>query len=100
MKYIDADRLRAEIKRWIRLEELNFAALGGGGQEICINTLEWVLKQIDSLQQEQPEVDLEKELDRYLRGEFQQTAGGNFNNYIQVARHFYELGKLNAKKEN
>lgn len=46
----------------------------------------------------QPKVDLEKELDRYLRGEFQQTAGGNFNNYIQVARHFYELG-LNARKE-
>ena len=46
--------------------------------------------------QEQTEVDLEKELDRYLRGEFQQTAGGNFNNYIQVARHFYELG-LNAR---
>jgi hypothetical protein len=44
-------------------------------------------------QKEQPQVDLEKELDRYLRGEFQQTAGGNFNNYIQVARHFYELGK-------
>lgn len=47
---------------------------------------------------EQPEVDLEKELDRYLRGEFQQTAGGNFNNYIQVARHFYELG-LSARKK-
>ena len=50
------------------------------------------------LMQEQPQVDLEKELDRYLRGEFQQTAGGNFNNYIQVARHFYELG-LKARKE-
>ena len=49
-------------------------------------------------EQEQPEVDLEKELDRYLRGEFQQTAGGNFNNYIQVARHFYELG-VKARKE-
>lgn len=49
-------------------------------------------------QQEQLKVDLEKELDRYLRGEFQQTAGGNFNNYIQVARHFYELGR--ARKED
>ena len=53
-KYIDADRLKAEIKRQIRLEELNFAALGGGGQTFCINTLEWVLKRIDSLQQDQP----------------------------------------------
>lgn len=52
----------------------------------------------DGVKQEQPEVELEKELNRYLRGEFQQTAGGNFNNYIQVARHFYELG-LNARKK-
>lgn len=50
------------------------------------------------VKQEQQEVDLEKELDRYLRGEFKQTAGGNFNNYIQVARHFFALG-LNARKE-
>jgi len=49
--------------------------------------------------QEQPEVDLEKELDRYLRGEFQQTAGGNFNNYIQVACHFWNMG-YNAGKED
>ena len=54
---------------------------------------------LDSLQQEQPEVDLEKELNRYLRGEFKQTAGGNFNNYIQVARHFYELGRNTRKEE-
>ena len=52
-KYIDAEKLKVIIKRRIRLEELNFAALGGGGQTICINTLEWVSKQIDFLQQEQ-----------------------------------------------
>jgi hypothetical protein len=55
MKYIDADLLVRKIKVQIRLENLNFAALGGGGQTFCINTLEWVLKQIDSLQQEQQE---------------------------------------------
>lgn len=33
-------------------------ALGGGGQTFCINTLEWVLKQIDSLQQELEVMDL------------------------------------------
>ena len=54
-KYIDADRLRWEIKKQVRFEELSFAALGGGGQNFCTNTLEWVLKQIDTLQQEQPE---------------------------------------------
>ena len=55
MKYIDADRLRTIIERQIRLEELNFAALGGGRQTFCINTLEWVLKRIDSLQEEYPD---------------------------------------------
>ena len=42
--------------------------------------------------------ELEKELDRYLHGEFQQTAGGNFNNYIQVARHFAKWGAEHLKK--
>lgn len=53
---VDTKRLKAEIKRQIRLEELNFAALGGGGQTFCTNTLEWILKIIDSLQQEQESV--------------------------------------------
>ena len=55
-KYIDANRLRWEIKKQIRFEELSFAALGGGGQNFCTNTLEWVLKQIDTLQQEQTDM--------------------------------------------
>ena len=55
-KFVDAKRLKAEIKRQIHLEELDFAALGGGGQTFCTNTLEWVLKIIDSLQQEQESV--------------------------------------------
>lgn len=51
-KYIDANRLKAEIKKQIRMEELNFAALGGGGQTFCIHTLKWMLNLIDSLPQE------------------------------------------------
>lgn len=54
MKYIDAEKLKAKIRQQIKMENYNFAALGGGGQTFCINTLEWVQKQIDSLQQEQP----------------------------------------------
>lgn len=61
MKYIDADHLKTEIKKQIHFEELNFAALGGGGQTFCINTLEWVLKKIDSLQQEPIEKDKDAE---------------------------------------
>ena len=60
-KYIDAEKLKILVKQQIRYENLNFAALGGGGQTFCINTLEWVLKQIDFLQQEQPDVDLKKQ---------------------------------------
>ena len=45
-----------------------------------------------------PGEELEKELDRYLHGEFQQTAGGNFNNYIQVARHFAKWGAEHLKQ--
>ena len=63
MKYIDADRLKVVIKQAIHREELNFAALGSGGQTFCINTLEWVLTKIDSLQQEQ--VDMGEVSDGY-----------------------------------
>ena len=93
MKYIDADILIRKIQGQIRLEKLNFAALGGGGQEFCINILEWVLKQIDSLQQEQPEVDLEKA----SRNVYESWMGGTMND---VRRDMIELGKvLNARKE-
>jgi len=47
------DQIRALIKAQIRREELNFASLGGGGQTMNIGALEWVLKQLDTLQ-EQP----------------------------------------------
>jgi hypothetical protein len=53
-----------------------------------------LLHSLDTIESEKPmnQDELEKELDRYLHGEFQQTAGGNFNNYIQVARHFAKWG--------
>ena len=53
------EKLRALIKMQIRREELNFASLGGGGQTMNIGALEWVLKQLDTLQ-EQPVKDYNK----------------------------------------
>ena len=92
-KYIDADLLAWKIKRQIRLENLNFAALGGGEQTFCTNTLEWVLKQIDSLQQEQPEVELEKA----SRNVYESWQGGTMDDFL---RDMVELGKaLNTRKE-
>ena len=46
------EKIRAIIKRQIKREEFNFRALGGGGQTFCINTLEWVLKQLDTIEEE------------------------------------------------
>ena len=60
---------------------------------------------IDSLQQEQPEVDLEKEISRWIT---EDCGPSDFNAFadhwcaddiIATARHFYELG-LNARKED
>lgn len=98
-KYIDSEKLIAEIERWRdkAKEKYNESTYSMGR---C-DALAEFRNHIVSLLEEHPEVEIEKELDRYLRGEFQQTAGGNFNNYIQIARHFAEWGAihLNARKE-
>ena len=103
MRYIDAEKLQILVKRQIRWENLNFAALGGGGQTFCINTLEWVLKQIDSLQQERPKVDIEKEIDAIWNPRFnlgwdeKSLLSINHSAFETIARHFFELG-LKARK--
>lgn len=107
-KYIDADLLVRKIKGQIRKENLNFAALGGGGQTICTNTLEWVLKQITSLQQEQsqvadaskmePEVDLEKEYKEYVEDDPVFSKLTNRNVGLAIARHFWNKG-YNARNK-
>lgn len=106
MKYIDAGKLIAEIERRIAAYQKNFdkadnkiAKLSTDGR---IASLKEILPFIDSLQQEQPEVDLEKEFHRWLSNEKEEWGGeippygeyGLFN----IARRFYELG-LNARKE-
>ncbi len=111
MKYIDADRLRAKIER--RLDELNPKTGMFGDRPLrAVNPktfprereLEKVLDLIDSLQQEQPEVDLEKEIeeqfDRVCDGaEHVPVANLLRPTFTRIARHFYELG-LNARKED
>lgn len=57
------EKIRVLIKMQIRREELNFASLGGGGQTMNIGALEWVLKQLDTLQ-EQP-VDLDDAINNW-----------------------------------
>ena len=95
MKYIDAEKLKEHISR-LRDEFMKKSETKG------YTTLEYrhkaeglslALQHIDSLQQEQPEVDLEKEIIRYQREDMDRdTTVGD------VARHFYKLG-FNARKE-
>ena len=104
-KYIDADRLREGIER--RLDELNPKTGMFGDRPLrAVNPktfpreseLEKVLLLIDSLQQEQPEVDLVTEYDEQFDSDPVYGKLANRNAGIAIARHFYELG-LNARKE-
>ena len=106
MKYIDSEKLKAEIERRrekcadIAADERNEdVAEDYRGKEVAYDETSSL---IASLQQEQPEVDFEKELDRIW---FDNKLGNYFDNdaldYAHIktlCKHFYELG-LNARKE-
>lgn len=125
MKYIDADNLIAEIERrknqterridnivpirrkeTMDEEQLAKIELRDKVDKAYLNgaliTLSDVLSFITSLQQEQPEEDLEKDIDRYIRPKcnyFYQGGSGYVHekDVKEIAQHFYNLG-LNAKK--
>ena len=112
-KYIDADTLRIKITdlcananfyQQKAIEESNredFVSFGGE-----ISAYAKVLVIIDSLQQEQPEIDLEKETEKYFKG-WTETDDGiachyqyvDLNTCRSIAHHFYELGSLNTREE-
>ena len=92
-KYIDADRLKAEIdKRYAeylaKMKKDDFTYYEG-----MADALDLFEQFIDSLQQEQPYVSLEKEYEEYVDKD--PVFGKLINHFagIIVARHFYELGK-------
>lgn len=87
-KYIDAEKLIAEISRIV--EEETPISNGSDYYHGVADTADKLLSFITSLKQEQPEVDLEKEMDRWLDEEPHTVRA--------TARHFYELG-LKARKE-
>lgn len=89
-KYIDTDKLKAEIERLTEednnikcKENENFCS----GYDAAFYDL---LSFINSLQQEQPEVDLDKEINSYC-GTRDIRPVPDFMD--AVARHFYELGR-------
>ena len=126
-KYIDAEKLKARIEKWLTYDNSIDTAFYIGRRDAERN----ILDLINSLQQEQPnksfceenckgyretggkcffgfncpamkeyeqpEVDLEAEIERYeneVHG-FDSMSSSDCRN---IARHFYELG-LNARKE-
>ena len=99
MKYIDAEKLIAEIKR--RKEFEGWCAVGSDTADVYYArgfrfACDFVLNTITSLQQEQLEVDLEKEIVEMIA---KQPFIIRAKDQIAFARHFYELG-LNARKED
>lgn len=109
-KYIDADLLRRKIAE--QMESVP-REVGRGADTITskgygmMEAFQIVRSIIDSLQQEQQEVDLEKEIEKYCRIYYNcnypdQTQNGRCSpvmpHIVEAARHFYELG-LNARKE-
>ena len=119
-KYINAEKLKKLIdEKWKELADKN-VKVGGGKWDAEISTYLSVLRLIDSLQQEQPEVDLEKEIEDYAYSLPHSSTGSSayvsdkrlpiarqfgikhdwsFDYVEDIARHFYELG-LKARKED
>ena len=100
IKYIDADKLREKI-----YAEDTVSLAHGSSPEFdqgCHYAFLTVLSFLDFLQQEQPDVNLEKEIDLFVHGwsideflglvndEGWSVTVGDIKN---VARHFYELGQ-------
>lgn len=95
--YIDAEKLKDEITKRIgkydsMLHECSIPVVQGKREEAFA-----LLACIDSLQQERSsEVDLEKEINSFFPESYFETAI-NFNDVVDIARHFYKLG-FNARK--
>ena len=98
-KYINADKLKAEIER-LKDEYTDIAIdshYGTVNANHVVADLEQLLSVITSLQQEQPEVDLEREIIKYKVPFSDEREYLNETTLDAIARHFYELGK--ARKE-
>lgn len=94
-KYVNADLLRKDIDNW---KEAMADAVGeySDGVRFALTHFTFVF---DSLQQEQPEVDFEEEMDKFFEEMPIQEHENIFEDtYQMIARHFYELG-LKARKE-
>ena len=100
MKYIDAEKLKKLIdEKWKELADKN-VKVGGGKWDAEISIYLSVLRLVDILQQEQPEVDLEKEYNTWWN-----SISGKINVehmmewYMhETARHFYNFRNAALEK--
>lgn len=105
-KYIDAEKLKVEVERrkekWLAASRLikkgKDKAMYAAGKSSAYTEF---FSLITSLQQEQPEVDINKEIEKWfdLMGDAWENGEWSTNDIRSTARHFYELG-LNARKED
>ena len=109
-QYINAEKLKAKINEvrqdWLGdstgLEVAEEGAALGAAESI----LDSIDDIIDSLQQEQPEVDLDKEIKKIWdkcipedEGMGVEIANIHIESFDIIARHFYELGLKAGKEE-
>lgn len=107
-KYIDAYKLKAKIKqRKANIETYCLQSNHDKRFDVVPEQLSNILSDIDSLQQEQPEVDLEEEVKKYFEGYWPGMKTPEACNHqmvltppaiMRMIEHFYELG-INARKE-
>jgi len=109
-KYIDADKLIAEIKiiqQSLENRDVRFNQVKKIRTECSIEFCKCIIDVIDSLQQEQPEVELEKDIELYTRelpGTHSVNDGrmwwkGTYETLECFAREIFGLG-LKARKED
>ena len=113
-KYIDVDKLIAEIENIYSEAVCEYNSHKSRYSEGALDVIHRVSSIIASLQQEQPEMDLEKEMDKFY-GMYRDKTGETYavkdnepcfdwkedelsENDMRIARHFYELG-LNTRKD-
>lgn len=98
MKYIDAELLRKEVKRLEKAAHKSAIGCADSETRKFHEGKDFAYQHvgilIDSLQQEQPEIDLEKEIEKELRLHYNDDQDVYWWNYLKNSfRHFYELGK-------
>lgn len=116
MKYIDAELIKSTKGLYNDIDscidELLKARVGHNQENegkalfrmegLMVATLQQLDCIIDSLQQEQPEVDLEKDIESWFFNEISSKINVEhtmYHYFQECARRYFELGRLNAEKE-